>query len=426
MFICGNKFVGGECRTLELELIMSPSRREFLGMAGLSFVSLTGFAPRLFAAAAEESAAAANSDRVLVVVELSGGNDGLNTLIPFENDLYYKNRRTLGIPKANIHKLAEGIGLHPAMEPLADLYKEGHLAIVQGVGYPEPDRSHFRSMEIWQTASTEKLPPHAGWLGRFVDRLPQKPDDDSLPGLAFTGGLPQACQADKAVFPVVGELDAFAGAEQPEQTAISLRRKLTTAPGKAKGSVQFLRNQSAVVYRTVDRLKGAAEKYKSTVEYPGTPLGGQLKHAAQILAGDLGVRVMYVSQDGYDTHSGQAEAHTGLLGDLSTSLAAFDKDLTALGLADKVAVVFFSEFGRRVDENASAGTDHGAASCLFVAGAKIKGGLYGEYPRLDKLGEGDLLFNTDFRSVYATLLDKWLGCPAARVLGADFPLMNFA
>jgi uncharacterized protein (DUF1501 family) len=404
---------------------MNTNRREFLGIAGLSFVSLTGFAPRLFAQVAEESAAAAQSDHVLVVVELSGGNDGLNTVIPFENDLYYKNRRTLGIPKANIHKLAEGLGLHPAMESLAELYKEGRVAIVQGAGYPEPDRSHFRSMEIWQTASTEKLAPSVGWLGRFVDNLPQKPDDAALPGLAFTGSLPQACQAEKTVFPVVGELDAFAGAEQPEQTAIALRRKLTTTSGKSKGSVQFLRRQSAVVYRTVDKLKGAAEKYKSTIEYPGSALGGQLKHAAQILAGDLGVRVMYVSQDGYDTHSGQAEAHTGLLGDLSTSLAAFDKDLRALGLADKVAVVVFSEFGRRVDENASAGTDHGAASCLFVAGAKIKGGLYGEYPRLDKLGEGDLLFNTDFRSVYATLLEKWLGCPAAKVLGNEFPIMNF-
>jgi uncharacterized protein (DUF1501 family) len=403
---------------------MLTTRREFLETAGLSFVSLSAFAPRLFAQVAQESAGAGKNDNVLVVVELSGGNDGLNTVIPFENELYYKNRRTLGIARANVHKVADGVGLHPAMEALAELYKEGRLAVVQGVGYPEPDRSHFRSMEIWQTASTDKLPPTAGWLGRFIDQLPQKADDDALPGLAFTGSLPQAFQAEKAVIPVVGELEAFAGAEQPEQKEIALRRKLSTASGTAKGSVQFLRNQAAAVYRTVDRLKGAAEKYKSTVEYPGSALGGQLKHAAQILAGDLRVRVMYASQDGYDTHSGQAEAHTGLLGDLSTSLAAFDKDMRGLGLADKVAIVVFSEFGRRVDENASAGTDHGAASCLFVAGAKIKGGLYGEYPRLDKLGEGDLIFNIDFRSVYATLLDKWLGCPANKILKGEFPALN--
>src|SRR5207302_2269027 len=180
--------------------IMITNRREFLGMAGLSFVSLAGFAPRLFAAAAEESAAAASNDHVLVVVELSGGNDGLNTVIPFENDLYYKNRRTLGIPKANAHKIADGIALHPAMESLAELYKEGRLSVVQGVGYPEPDRSHFRSMEIWHTASTDKLPPSTGWLGRVVDQFP-KPSGDALPGLAFTGSLPQACHSDKVVIP---------------------------------------------------------------------------------------------------------------------------------------------------------------------------------------------------------------------------------
>jgi uncharacterized protein (DUF1501 family) len=400
------------------------TRREFLGVAGLSFVSLSGFAPRLLAQAAQACEAAAKNDRILVVIELSGGNDGLNTLIPCENDLYYKNRRVLGIPKANVHKLADGVGLHPSLEPLAELYKEGRLSVVQGVGYPEPDRSHFRSMEIWHTASTEKLAPTTGWLGRAVDQLPQ-PTDDALPGLAFTGSLPQACQSEKIVMPVVGELEAFANAEQPEQKEIALRRKLSTASGKTNSAVQFLRNQSAAVYRTVDKLKGAAEKYKSTVEYPGSALGGQLKHAAQILAGDLGVRVMYTSQDGYDTHSNQLEQHAGLLSDLAASLSAFDNDLPGLNLADKVAVVVFSEFGRRVDENASGGTDHGAASCLFVAGAKISGGLCGQYPRLDKLGEGDLIFNTDFRSVYATLLDKWLGCDSRKILGGEFPALNF-
>jgi uncharacterized protein (DUF1501 family) len=404
---------------------MSTTRREFLQITGLSFVSLGAAAPRLFAQAAEESALTAANDKVLVVIELTGGNDGLNTVVPFENDLYYKNRRTLGLPKANVHKLVDGVALHPSLEPLAELFKEGRLAVVQGVGYPEPDRSHFRSMEIWHSASIDRLAPATGWLGRCVDQFPAKPGDDALPGLAFTGTLPHACQADKHVIPVVGELEAFAGAEQPEQKEIALRRRLSTAEGEAKGAIKYLRRQSATVYRTVDRLKASAEKYKSTVEYPGSPLGGQLKRAAQILGGDLGVRVMYASQDGYDTHSNQLEQHAALLADLSTSLAAFDKDLRGLGLADRVAVCAFSEFGRRVDENASSGTDHGAASCLFVAGAKIRGGLYGAYPRLDKLGEGDLIFNTDFRSVYATLLDKWLGCPAAKVLGGEFAELQF-
>ncbi|MBI3862238.1 MAG: DUF1501 domain-containing protein, partial [Planctomycetia bacterium] len=210
------------------------TRREFLQVAGLSFVSLGAAKSRLFAAAAEESAAAALSDKVLVVIELSGGNDGLNTVVPFENDLYYKNRRTLGLPKGDLHKLADGVALHPSTGLLAELFKEGRLAVVQGVGYPQPDRSHFRSMEIWHTASIDKLPPPTGWLGRCVDQLPASSAADALPGLAFTSSLPQACQADQAVIPVVGELDAFAGAEQPEQKEIALRRKLSTASGKAR------------------------------------------------------------------------------------------------------------------------------------------------------------------------------------------------
>lgn len=404
---------------------MLSTRREFLGYAGTAFVSLSAFAPRLLAQAAEATAAVANSDHVLVVLELTGGNDGLNTLIPFENDLYYKNRRTLGIPKENVLKLSDQVGLHPAMEGLAERFKSGKVAVVQGVGYPEPDRSHFRSMEIWHTGNTAKLPTTTGWLGRSVDRLAPKASDQSIPALAFTGSLPQAFQADRIVIPVVGELEAFAGAENVDQKDVALRRKLSTARAASAGPIGFLRRQSATVFSTVDKLKETAAKYKSTVEYPGTPLGGQLKRAAQILAGELGVRVLYASQDGYDTHSGQAEQHTALLGDLSTSLSAFERDLQELGLSDKVTVLVFSEFGRRVDENASAGTDHGAASCLFVLGSKVKGGLYGAYPSLEKLGEGDLIFNTDFRAVYGTLLDRWLGCSSREILGADYSAMAF-
>lgn len=404
---------------------MLSTRREFLGYAGMSFVSLGAFAPRLLAQVAEATAQAASNDHVLVVVELSGGNDGLNTVIPFENDLYYKNRRTLGIPKENVLKLSDHAGLHPAMEPLSELYKAGKVAVVQGVGYPEPDRSHFRSMEIWHTGSIAKLPPTTGWLGRTVDRLTPQANEQALPALAFTGSLPQAFQADRIVVPVVGELEAFANAENVDQKDVALRRKLSTTAAGSSGPVSFLRRQSATVFSTVDKLKETAAKYKSSVEYPGTPLGGQLKRAAQILAGDLGVRVLYASQDGYDTHSGQADAHTALLTDLSTSLAAFDRDLGGLGLADKVTVLVFSEFGRRVDENASAGTDHGAASCLFVVGSKVKGGLYGSYPSLEKLGEGDLIFSTDFRSVYSTLLDGWLGCKSREILGAEYAPIAF-
>jgi uncharacterized protein (DUF1501 family) len=403
---------------------MPSSRREFLGIAGLSFVSLGAWAPRLLAQAAQAAEAADRTDGVLVVVELTGGNDGLNTVIPFENDLYHRNRRMLRIPKDSVHRLTDQVGLHPALELLSELHKDGRLAIVQGVGYPQPDRSHFRSMEIWHTASIAKVPPETGWLGRTLDQTSEPTRAGDLPGLALTASLPQACLAQKLVIPVVGQLEAFTNAEQLEQKEVALRRKLSTSSTDARRPVQFLRSQAATVYQTVDKLKAAAEKYKSNTEYPGSALGQQLKRAAQILAGNFGVRIMYVSQDGYDTHANQAEQHTALLGDLAGSLAAFDRDLSGLGLADRVAIMVFSEFGRRVEENASAGTDHGAASCLFIAGAKVNGRLFGEYPQLDKLDEGDLIYNTDFRSVYAAVLDHWLGCDSAKVLGGEYPKLK--
>ena len=400
---------------------MSTTRREFLsvGATGLSFVALGQAMPRLFAAAAEESARAANSDRALVVLELSGGNDGLNTLVPFADDLYYKNRPTLGIPQDQVQKLSERVGLHPSLTPLAELYRDGQVSIVQGAGYPEPDRSHFRSMEIWHTASTDKRPPTTGWIGRFADSLPAAGEEDSLVGLALGGALPQACLADKVVIPVVGRLESFASQATPAE--ISTRRKLAASDRKASSPADFIRRQTATVIQTADRLQAATAKYRSSVEYPGSDLGQQLRRAAQILSGNLGTRVLFVSQGGYDTHAYQGDQHAQLLGDLAGSLAAFQRDLAAQGLAEKVAVLVFSEFGRRVDENASAGTDHGAASCVFVLGQAIKGGLVGEHPPLDKLGDGDLIYTTDFRGVYATLLDDWLGCPHQRVLGREFP-----
>jgi uncharacterized protein (DUF1501 family) len=309
------------------------------------------------------------------------------------------------------------------MNPLAELFKAGELAVVQGVGYPKPDRSHFRSMEIWHTASVDSVPPTTGWLGRSLDALEPAVADGLPRGLALTGSLPQAFQAEKVVVPVVGQLDSIFDEARSDPTTAGLRRKLSTGPD-APGALGFLRRQSGSVYRTADRLKDATEKYKSEVQYPEGELGDQLRRAAQIIAGRMGVKVLFASHDGYDTHAGQLETHAELLGELSTSLAAFRKDLAAQGVADQVVVMVFSEFGRRVDENASGGTDHGAASNLFLLGSKVKGGLVGKYPSLSQLGEGDLVYNTDFRSVYATLLEGWLGCPAEKTLGKAFPTLD--
>lgn len=400
------------------------TRRQFMqSTAGLSFVSLAGGMPRLLAQAAEATAAADRNNHVLVVVELAGGNDGLNTFIPFEDPLYFKNRPTLGVKKNEAHRLTDQLALHPRMAELGEAFKEGRVAVVQGVGYPEPDRSHFRSMEIWHTASTEKRPPTAGWLGRLLE-VTAAAGDEQLAGLACTGSLPQALRADRITVPVVEQLQSPATGDDASLERRLLRKLSTTSGGPVPG-VAFMRRQADTVYHTAEKLKDAASRYHSTADYPETAIAGQLRQAAQIIAADLGVRVLFTSQDGYDTHAEQAETHAELLGQLSTALAAFQHDLDQQHAAGRVLVLAFSEFGRRVDENASRGTDHGAASCSLVIGQPVKGGLYGRYPSLEQLGDGDLIFNTDFRSVYGTLLDNWLGCPAAQVLKGEFPRLAF-
>ena len=401
------------------------TRRRFLqASAGLSSVSLVDGVPRLLARAAEASAAADKNDHVLVVVELAGGNDGLNTLVPFENPLYYKYRPTLGIKKEEVVKLSDQLGLHPRMAALGELFKQGQVAVVQGVGYAEPNRSHFRSMEIWHTASTEGRPPSAGWLGRLLDETAGQNNEEQFAGLTLTGSLPQALRADKVVVPVVEQLQSLTEGGNEALPQNVLLRMLSTSPEKSPAPVAFMRRQADTVYRAAERLKVAASRYHSTTAYPETPLAGQLRHAAEIIAADLGVRVLFASQDGYDTHAEQADTHPELLGQLSDALTAFQHDLAEQKKADRVVVLVFSEFGRRVDENASRGTDHGAASCLCVVGTPVEGGLVGQYPSLEQLGDGDLIYNTDFRSVYATLLDGWLGCPSQQVLRGEFPRLD--
>jgi uncharacterized protein (DUF1501 family) len=400
------------------------TRRQFLarGAAGVSFLSLGGAAPGLFARAAEAAAKADRNDHVLVVVELAGGNDGLNTVIPFEDPIYYKVRPTLAVPRDKVVRLSDHVGLHPALEPAGKLFHEGRLAVVQGVGYPEPDRSHFRSMEIWHTASTAPLPPSTGWLGRVLDHGYRPGDDDKLRGLGLADALPQAFLAEKVSVPVVQQVETFSAPEEGTPRERLLRR-LSTAPAGKGEPVGFLRRQAATLYRTADQLRAAAEKYRSDANYAGG-LGEQFRRAAQLITADVGVRLLFLSQGGYDTHSQQAGAQQGLLAELAANLTAFQDDMHKQKCADRVLVMTFSEFGRRVDENASQGTDHGAASCLFLSGAKVRGGLAGSYPSLEKLGEGDLIHTVDFRSVYAALLERWLGCPSEKLLGAKFPPLD--
>jgi uncharacterized protein (DUF1501 family) len=398
------------------------SRRQFLGRsAGVSFVTLSGVMPELFVRAADAAKKADDNDHVLVVVELGGGNDGLNTLIPFENPLYYKNRPSLAVPKPQVIKLSDQVGLHPAMAAAGDMFKAGKLAVVQGVGYPRPDRSHFRSMEIWHTASPSGPAPRTGWLGRVLDHE-FKSEDEKLHGLALTDMLPQAFFAAKLTVPVAAQVERFGDLsdEGPQQ---KLLRRLSSSASGPGDAAAFMSRQAAMTYRAAESLRQSAAKYKSSVEYPGD-LGAELRRAAQVITADLGVRLLFVSQGGHDSHSGQNATQPKLLGELAESLAAFQKDLENHGAADRVMVMTFSEFGRRLRENASQGTDHGAASCMFLTGTRVKGALAGSYPSLERLDDGDLIHTVDFRSVYATILERWLGCPAEKLLGRKFPLLD--
>ncbi len=399
------------------------SRRQFLGRAaGASFLSIPGVVmPPLFAGAAEEAVRADRNDHVLVVVELTGGNDGLNTVIPFENALYYKNRPTLGVPKDQVLKLTDQVGFPTTMAKAAELFKEGKLTVVQGVGYPKPDRSHFRSMEIWHTASTAARPPDTGWLGRVLD-YQARPGDKGLHGLSVNGNLPQAFLARRGTVPVAEDLNSLQTDLDltPQQKVV---RRISTLSAPAADPVPYLYNQVATTYTVQAQLKEAAAKYHSKVEYPNG-LGQQLRQAAIAITADLGIRLLFANHGSYDSHSQQNGSQPPLLTELANSLAAFQRDLEDHHMADRVLVLAFSEFGRRVRENASAGTDHGAASCVFLAGAHLRGGLAGTYPSLEKLVDGDLAYHVDFRSVYATVLEKWLGCPSEKLLGGKYPLLD--
>ena len=288
---------------------MNIHRREFLGYgAGISFISLAGGlgSPGLFARAARASAEAGANEHALVVIELGGGNDGLNTLIPFEDPLYYRNRRTLAIPKTDVVRLDDRVGLHPRMKGLGKLFKEGRLAVIQGVGYPKPNRSHFRSMEIWHTASVAPAPPSAGWLGRALDLDPAAGSPDVFArGLSLTAALPQALQSKRAIVPVVAQLDQSitSGTTRADQVKRKLSTRAAITNGKMPGATApgdpptaFLRIQAETLYRTAERLKQASQKVKpasDAIGYPDGPLADQLRRAARLLAAGLGVRVLF-------------------------------------------------------------------------------------------------------------------------------------
>jgi uncharacterized protein (DUF1501 family) len=400
---------------------MKSTRREFLQQAAV--FSALGFAPQFLARAAHPAVNAIQGfkdDRVLVVVQLGGGNDGLNTLVPFGDDAYYRARPKLGIVKDQLHKLDDHLGLNPKLEGFMRLYDSGKLGIVQGVGYPNPDRSHFRSMEIWHTASNSDEYLGHGWIGRYFDN---QCDGEARPqaGMAVGPERPQAFEGAKG-FGIATENPRRFGWETGDLFADEHLFETVNAPQTgANDTLDFLRHTAMNALNGSRQVRAAADRGKvaGQVQQARRNLS-QLDTVAGLIRGGLETRIYYVSTSGFDTHANQANQHDALMATVGESLAKFQAQLEADGTADRVTTMVFSEFGRRVRENGSGGTDHGTAAPLFLIGNHIKPGLHGQTPSLIDLDDGDLKYTTDFRSVYATLLDQWFATNPAQVLGADF------
>lgn len=357
-------------------------------------------------------------DNVLVVCQLSGGNDGLNTVVPWANKRYYQLRPTLGIPEAQVLKIDDSLGLHPELKGLLELFKEKKVAIVQGVGYPSPNRSHFKSMEIWQSASPEGRLKY-GWIGRHFDTQGAINPLNPVVAIGLSTEKPRALNAERASIPCFASLTDIQAMVGDPDIERMLRQIQGTEGGKDSDirAVQMANKTALDAMATLrDRLAGFAPKQT----YGNDRFGQGFKQIAQLVTTSPQTRVVYFSVGGFDTHARQADSHKNLLGGFGNAMLAFQREMEALGKDKKVTTLVFSEFGRRCYENASGGTDHGAAAPMLLVGGNVKGGLYGPIPDLDNLQDGDLRFAIDFRQVYATAIDQWMGGDSAAVLGQDF------
>jgi len=437
------------------------TRREFLRSTMLggavawtvpTFLANTFSALHAEAADSSTQVSTGRDSTILVVLQMAGGNDGLNTVVPYSNDYYQKARRSLALSEKGILRLNDSIGLHPSLEGFKSLYDAGSLGIVQGIGYPNPNRSHFRSTEIWQTASDSEKFERYGWIGRYFDNACAGADPTI--GVNVGRQMPQAFAAKKPMGisldnptnyrfvsgekAKAGEMDA---AEKSYRELNSPNVEMNSPEelnsggsiGSVAGSISHTGSPLDFIERTAmdaqvssDRILAISKRVENKGNYPSSQLGSSLKLVSRLIAGGLPTRVFYVSQGGYDTHTNQAGAHERLLRDLGDSVKSFIDDLKAQGNHQRVVLMTFSEFGRRVSENANGGTDHGAAAPMFVIGNKIKAGLLGKYPSLapGDLQNGDMKFTVDFRTVYAGVLESWLKTKSEPVLGKKFTPMQ--
>jgi uncharacterized protein (DUF1501 family) len=371
--------------------------------------------------------------KILVVVQLSGGNDGLNTVVPFADDTYHKVRPGIRHDPKTLHKLSDSVALHPNLRPLLDMFQDGKLAVVQGVGYPNPNRSHFRSMDIWQSGQPEREQPSSGWVGRFFDNAcagAPGATPDPHAGINIGPTLPLAMQGER-VMPLSLERPGayrYLGLDRKRYEALNGigspagARAAQGAPGHAS-TLDFLHRTAMDAQVSSDDILRVTQNYQPAgVNYPRGDIGEGLRLVAAMIRGGLSTRVYYVSLGGFDTHANERGRHDQLMGRFAEAVAAFWNDLKGQKNDERVLMMTFSEFGRRVAQNASGGTDHGTAAPMFLLGPAVKGGVVGEHPSLTDLDHGDLKYRTDFRSVYATVLQGWLDTPSKLILGQQFKL----
>ena len=418
------------------------TRRSFLRSTALGG-ALTGTVPSFLAATTGRDAP------ILVLLQLAGGNDGLNTVIPFTDDAYHTARPRLGLKRSAVLRLNDEFGLHPSLKGLRAQHEEGRLAILHGVGYPNPNRSHFRSTDIWMTASDSSEVAGLGWIGRYFDHACA--GADPAVGLAVTRQSPLAFAARRPAGVAVDNPESYRYVDHDEPGdgegdgagGGNFYRRMNGGDGEAitgtadnsGGSIDgvggirpsgspldYLERTALDAQVSSDRIRSVSERTRNAVEYPGSRLARDFQLIARLIGGGLTTRVYFASQGGYDTHTQQASTHQRLLAELGDAIAAFQADLKAMGQRERVLLMTFSEFGRRVAENASAGTDHGAAAPLFVIGDTVRPGFHGQAPSLapPDLVNGDVRYQTDFRCVYAAVLDRWLRTSSAAVLGRPF------
>ncbi len=405
------------------------TRRDVFKRGGMIAVGLV--APRWLSSIAEADVlraaggGKATGDTVLVVCQLSGGNDGLNTVIPWANKLYMQFRPTIGIPEEKVFKLNDQMGLHPALAPLGEMFKQGKVAIIQNVGYPQPNRSHFKSMEIWQSASPESKLKY-GWIGRHMDQQSLGNPLNPVVALGLSTEKPLALAAKNASIPCfasLADLQSMIGDSDAER----MLREIQGADAPMGSSTRVVQQANKAALDAISILETQLKGYTSKSTYANDSFGNGFKQIGQLIATSPKTRVVYFSAGGFDTHAKQPDTHEKLLGNFAKAVSTFQDEMEACGRADKVIVLVFSEFGRRVQENGSQGTDHGHGAPMFLIGKNVKGGLIGNVPDLANLYQGDIAMGIDFREVYAATLDQWMGGDSEVVLAQKFnhaPVFN--